>query len=610
VGTDTITGGVNNVQGSNFSDTITGGAGNEVLGGGTGNDTINGGGGGDAITGGAGNDIIDGGAGGDMAVFSGTIGLYSTVTAASVSGNGEGTDTLSNIEVLQFSDGFVLLASGSAGSPVDVSGLNFTGTAALTTFAANSNDFLTIGQSLSSHQINLGAGTDTINLASSNFYTLNLVGVENLVGSTGNDNVGLINVAEGLAVDLGTGTNNLNLATGSNSLSVTNVANINGSDFATPFNDTLTLLNNVSGVSINLGGGINTINLTEGANSLDHVYGTNVIHGTESGDTLTLVNGVFQSTVDLGGGTDTLILTNPTGFSSLGLIGVETVTGGTADEYIVLQNAVTGVTFNLGDGNDTIWLASGTNSIAVNSVENINGSDFGTPNPASSDTLYLLNNVDGVNINLGEGTNALGLAAGSNTLSVYNVQTITGTASVDSLTLQNQVNGVSINLGDAVDSLTLANGFNSVTVSNVENIFGGNTDDTIIIANTVGSTTVTGGLGTDHITGSAAADNFHFASVADSAYGGATDVVTNFDASSDNFTFNGLEGANGFASTIHFIGEDGVFAGGNQTEARLGNGGATLQIDVDGNGAMNGNDMEIQLATPIVNLTDSNFHLV
>jgi hypothetical protein len=269
------------------------------------------------------------------------------------------------------------------------------------------------------------------------------------------------------------------------------------------------------------------------------------------------------------------------------------------------------VTFNLGNGNDTVNLASGTNSIGINSVENINGSDFGTPNPSSNDTLFLLNTVNGVSINLGEGTNTVNLAAGANTLAAaYNIQAINGTISGDTLTVQNQINGSSIDLGGGTDTLTLGNGFNTVTVSNIENVFGGNTVDNIVIANTTGSTTVTGGLGNDSITASAAVDNFHFASVADSAFGGATDVVTNFNAGSDNFTFDGVAGANGFTSAIHFVGTDVGFDGGNQTEARLVNGGNTLQIDVDGNGVMDSHDMEIQLVTPVGPLTDSNFHLV
>jgi Ca2+-binding RTX toxin-like protein len=56
VGTDTITGGVNNVIGSNFGDTLTGTGSTQFLNGNGGNDTINGGGGNDVLTGGSGND--------------------------------------------------------------------------------------------------------------------------------------------------------------------------------------------------------------------------------------------------------------------------------------------------------------------------------------------------------------------------------------------------------------------------------------------------------------------------------------------------------------------------------------------------------------------------
>ncbi|MDB5875949.1 MAG: hypothetical protein JWQ07_5391, partial [Ramlibacter sp.] len=609
VGNDTITvGTVNNVFGSNFADVLTGGALNETFTGGpTGGVSGNG------------NDTIDGGAGGDMAVFNGSFGNYNVNLAAGTVqdtiANRDGTDTLSNIELLQFNNNgnatYHLIAGGSSANPVDITGLVLSGSNGLSSMTGVS-DFLTIGNNFFGRPIDLGAGSgDTINLGAAGGYTLALANVENLVGSSGNDSVTLTNAAGGLNVDLGGGSNNLNLASGSNTLSVANVANLNGNEFSGPSNDTLTLLNTVSGISINLGGGTNTINLAEGVNSLNNVFGTNVIHGTESNDTLTVVNGLFQSTVDLGGGTDTLIITNPTGFNTLGLVGVENVTGGNADDYIVLQNTVTGVTFNLGSGNDAVNLASGTNSIGINSVETISGSDFGSPNLSSNDTLFLLNTVNGVSINLGEGANTVNLAAGANTLAaVNNIQAINGTSGGDTLTVQNQINGSSIDLGGGIDTLILGNGFNSVTVSNIENVFGGNTNDNIVIADTTGSTTVTGGLGADSITASAAADNFHFASVADSVWGGATDVVTNFDAGSDSFTFNGLAGTNGFASAIHFVGTDVGFDGGNQTEARLVNAGNTLQIDVDGNGVMDSHDMEIQLVTPVGPLTDSNFHLV
>ena len=58
VGHDTITGGVFNVLGSNFDDTISGTASNDILNGGSGNDTISGRAGNDSLTGGTGADVF------------------------------------------------------------------------------------------------------------------------------------------------------------------------------------------------------------------------------------------------------------------------------------------------------------------------------------------------------------------------------------------------------------------------------------------------------------------------------------------------------------------------------------------------------------------------
>jgi hypothetical protein len=77
----------------------------------TGNDSDN------AITGGAGNDAIDGGKGTDTAIFTGTRTTYtltktaSGYTAAAKSGT-DGTDTVTNVEKLQFSDMTINLQVG------------------------------------------------------------------------------------------------------------------------------------------------------------------------------------------------------------------------------------------------------------------------------------------------------------------------------------------------------------------------------------------------------------------------------------------------------------------------------------------------------------------
>src|SRR5262249_7671753 len=91
-----------NATGNTLNNTLTGNAGTNKLAGGDGDDII---------IGGAGNDTIDGGVGTDTAVFSGlasdylvTAGANGAIVVTAINGN-DGTDTLSNIEWLAFSDG-------------------------------------------------------------------------------------------------------------------------------------------------------------------------------------------------------------------------------------------------------------------------------------------------------------------------------------------------------------------------------------------------------------------------------------------------------------------------------------------------------------------------
>ncbi len=80
--------------------------------GGSGTDTLTGNIAGNGLTGGGGNDVLNGAAGSDIAVYSGMFANYTVVQNADGSwsivdlrsGSPDGTDTLWNIEALQFSD--------------------------------------------------------------------------------------------------------------------------------------------------------------------------------------------------------------------------------------------------------------------------------------------------------------------------------------------------------------------------------------------------------------------------------------------------------------------------------------------------------------------------
>ena len=102
--------GDNVLSGLGGDDTLHGDDGDDTLLGGLGNDTITGNAGDDDMTGGAGNDAIDGGAGTDTAHYSGTVSV--TAAGGGWSANGgvpEGTDALSNVEVVDAAGGRILL---------------------------------------------------------------------------------------------------------------------------------------------------------------------------------------------------------------------------------------------------------------------------------------------------------------------------------------------------------------------------------------------------------------------------------------------------------------------------------------------------------------------
>src|SRR5262249_55409965 len=153
---------------------------------------------------------------------------------------------------------------------------------------------------------------------------------------------------------------------------------------------------------------------------------------------------------------------------------------------------------------------------------------------------------------LGQGTNTLNLAAGTNSISTFGVMQVNGSASNDALTLLNGGAGDTIDLGAGSDTLNLTvAAAGGITVNNAENVNGSAGADFITIANTAGTTTVTGGGGADFITASAAPDVFRYTSASDSSVATGMDTINNFDANLDTIQLAGVAGLTG---QIHFVG--------------------------------------------------------
>jgi VCBS repeat-containing protein len=160
---DNSTSGNDVATGSNMSelfsmgagdDQVFAGGGDDIVAGDAGADSLYGGSGDDALTGGAGNDDLNGGVGNDVAGFAGASTDYAvsydaatgayTIAATGASVLDEGTDTLTGVETLSFSNGnFYLTQTGlSAVAPV-APATNVAGTAIISGIAA-ANNVLTV----------------------------------------------------------------------------------------------------------------------------------------------------------------------------------------------------------------------------------------------------------------------------------------------------------------------------------------------------------------------------------------------------------------------------------------------------------------------------------
>ncbi|HEX8308279.1 MAG TPA: M10 family metallopeptidase C-terminal domain-containing protein [Allosphingosinicella sp.] len=123
--TDTLNGGAGNdtlfgrfgndtLNGGTGADSLDGGDGNDTLNGGADNDSLAGGAGSDSMNGGSGNDSIDGGSGIDTAVVGSGATYTPTGTGWTVTSS-DGTDTLTNVEIVDSGVGPDTLLVGSGG---------------------------------------------------------------------------------------------------------------------------------------------------------------------------------------------------------------------------------------------------------------------------------------------------------------------------------------------------------------------------------------------------------------------------------------------------------------------------------------------------------------
>jgi len=532
--------GIENLNGSDFADTLTGNNDDNRLDGGAGNDSLTGGAGNDRLRGGAGADTLDGGEGSDWATYVlfvaegvsvnlatgkargghaqgdtliGIENLIGSLNADTLTGDngdnrlegsagadvldgGAGRDTLdggegrdravyagSNVGVT------VNLATGNAGGG-HAEGDSLTGIEHLT-----GSDFAdTLTGNNDDNRLDGGAGNDSLTGGAGADELTGGAGRDRLIGGDGNDRAVYAGSDRAVIVNLATGNAQGGHAQGD---TFTSIEHLTGSDFA----DTLT-----------------------GDN------GDNRLDGGEGRDTLD--GGAGRDTLDGGAGRDVLD----------GGAGRDTLNGGAGNDRAIYAGSDRAVTVNLATGNAQGGHAQGD---VLTGIEDLTGSDFADRLTGNADDNRLdggagNDSLDGglgidravyagsdraVIVNLATGNAQGGHAAGD---VLTGIEDLTGSDFADRLTGDNGNNrfdggagadtltgGLGIDRAiyagsDAAVSVNLAEGKGNGghaegdTLTGIEDLTGSGQGDTL--AGDGGKNRIDGGAGADMLTGGAGAD--------------------------------------------------------------------------------------------------------
>ena len=467
------------ITGSANADTITGGTGADTIAAGAGNDTINLANG-QFISG----ESIDGGAGSDTIVLTNATTVDFTV------------GTVTNVEAL----------TGSTGNDtVTLSALQLAG----------------LGT------VNLGSGTDTLNVvANGNISSLTLAtmsGIEtgNLIGTTGTDSITLTG-AQLDAILTGSGTINLGSGTGDTinlTSTSTELNTLGGTNASIQGVEAISAATAGAGVTITLSGQTEAFSITGSANADTITGGTgaDTIAAGAGNDTINLANGQFISgeSIDGGAGSDTIVLTNATtvDFTVGTVTNVEALTGGIGIDTVTLsalQLAGLG-TVNLGNGSfitDTLNVVANGN-ISSLTLATMSGIETGNLIGTTGTDSITLTGAQLDAILTGSGTINLGSGAGD-TINLTSTSTELNTLGGTNASIQG-VEAISAATAGAGVTITLSGqteAFSITGSANADTITGGTGADTIAAG--AGNDTIAAGAGNDILTGGPGNDQFVF----------------------------------------------------------------------------------------------------
>jgi Ca2+-binding RTX toxin-like protein len=494
--------GIENLEGSGFSDglvgndldnalvggtghdTLAGGSGDDVLRGEAGDDVLFGGDGGDRLWGSTGNDQIDGGIGLDTACFTGLWSDYTITfdgTVTSVVGL-DGTDILTGIEFLTFQDRTLYIGGSNTAPTAAPIARTFTQRLALTltasellqgTYDADGDQLGVLSIYASSH------GLVTLTSSGDIRFTVD----HDFVGTTTFD----YTVSDGKG----------GIATATVSMRVDAVATFNGT----------------SGNDVFLGlGTAETVYGHDGNDWLDGGYGIDSLFGGAGNDTL--IGGPGADYLDGGDGVDALsyetakaavVVNLSTGANSAGdsFTGLENVVGSIYNDD--LTGDASANTLEGGSGNDTLDGAEGADSLhGGDGGDSLRGSG-GADTLAGGEGIDLLfGGSDGDSLLGGIGDDTLWGGAGGDTLS--------GGGGIDVASYRDVTSAVTIDLAAGTKSGNV-DAIGDVYVS-IEGLEGGTFGDKLtgdnaanLLVGNAGNDTLTGGLGNDTLAGGTGNDS-------------------------------------------------------------------------------------------------------
>jgi Ca2+-binding RTX toxin-like protein len=477
------------LSGNSAANYLKGNAGNDTLNGLTGNDTLDGGAGADTMLGGDGSDTYHVDNAGDVV----------TETNASTAG---GTDIV-----------HTSLSTYTLGANVENGLIN---TAAAANLTGNTlNNWLNAGNGTGNNAFDGGAGTDTVSYS---------------------------RASAGVSVSLALSTAQATGGSGADTL--LNIENLQGSGYS----DVLTG-----------NAGNNRLDGLAGNDTLDGGAGNDTLIGSTGNDTYVVDVAGDVVTEAAGEGTDTvqssisytlvanlenLLLTGSATLNGTGNALNNTLTGNSAAN--VLDGKAGNDTMLGGDGSDTYYVDNTSDVVTETNASATGGTDI----VHTSLSAYTLGaNVENGLINTAAAANLTGntlnnwLNAGSGTGN----NVFDGGTGTDTVSYSRASAGVSVSL--ALSTAQATGGSGSDTLLNIENLQGSQFNDVLTgnagnnrLDGLAGNDTLIGGAGADTLTGGTGNDIFDFNALSELGLGAAArDVITDFTVGQDKLDLSTID---------------------------------------------------------------------